>query len=141
MTAISGGGKGRMTPVATTCMSRRWKVEMCKPKNVTRRDDQSAISSNKSSTKQHKLICQVSTNTRPLVLDGQTTAATESGTIATTKHTILRPTYHHLQVAQLNNRRNLYNTTLDASGTLPLTMLLCGSSWRSNQNHFYLLLV
>ena len=35
-------------------------------------------------------------------------------------------TYYHLRVAQLNNRRNLYNTTLEAPGTQPLAMLLCG---------------
>ena len=46
-----------------------------------------------------------------------------------------------LRVAQLNNRRNLYNTTLEAPGTQPLAMLLYGFFWRSNRNHYYLLLV
>ena len=46
-----------------------------------------------------------------------------------------------LRVAQLNNRRNLYNTTLEAPGTQPLAMLLGGFFWRSNRNHFYLFLV
>ena len=50
-------------------------------------------------------------------------------------------TYYHLHVAQLNNRRNLYNTTLEAPGTQPLAMMLCGCFWRSNRNHYYLLLV
>ena len=51
-------------------------------------------------------------------------------------------TYCHLRVAQLNNRRsNLYNTTLEAPGTQPLAMLLCGFLWRSNRNRYYLLLV
>ena len=50
-------------------------------------------------------------------------------------------TYYHLRVAQLNNRRNLYNTTLEAPGTQPLAMLLCGFFLRSNRNHYYLLLV
>ena len=35
-------------------------------------------------------------------------------------------THYHLRVAQLNNRRNLYNTILEAPGTQPLAMLLCG---------------
>ena len=69
-------------------------------------NQQSAAIRSTSSTKQHKLICQLRTNTRPLALDRQTTTATESGTTATTKHAILLPTYHHLRVAQLINRRN-----------------------------------
>ena len=77
-----------------------------------------------SSTKQHKRIRQLRNNTRPLVLDRQTTTATESGTTATTKHTTMLSTYHHLRVAQLNNRRNLYNKNLEAPGTQPLAMLL-----------------
>ena len=37
---------------------------------------------------------------------------------------------------------NLYNTTLEAPGTQPLTMLLCGFFWRSNRNyHLFLVLV
>ena len=87
-------------------------------------NQQSAAKRSTSSTKQHKLISQVRTNTRPLALDRQTTTATESGTTATTKHAILLSTYHHLRVAQLNNRRNLYNTTLEAPGTQPLAILL-----------------
>ena len=35
----------------------------------------------------------------------------------------------------------LYNTTLEAPGTQPLAMLLCGSFWGSNRNHYYRLLV
>ena len=42
-------------------------------------------------------------------------------------------TYSHLRVAQLNNRRNLYNTTLEAPETQPLAMLLCGFFWGSNR--------
>ena len=68
-------------------------------------NQQSAAIRSKSSTKQHKLICQLRTYTRPLALDRQTTTATESGTTATTKHAILLSTHHHLRVAQLNNRR------------------------------------
>ena len=103
----------------TACMSRSWKVLVSKKKKNTRRDDQPKIASirSTSSTKQHKLVCQLRTNTRPLALDQQTTTATESGTTASTKHAILLPTYHHLRAAQLNNRRNLYNTTLEAPGT------------------------
>ena len=95
-----------------------------------------------SSTKQQKLICQLRTNTRPLALDRQTITATESGATVTTKHAILLSTYHHLRVAQLKQEEELvYNTTLEAPGTQPLAMLLCGFSWRSNRNHYYLLLV
>ena len=36
---------------------------------------------------------------------------------------------------------NLYNTTLEAQGTRPLAMLLCGFFWGRNRNHYYLLLV
>ena len=36
---------------------------------------------------------------------------------------------------------NLYNTTLEAPGTQPLAMLLCGFFWGSSRNHYYLLLV
>ena len=36
---------------------------------------------------------------------------------------------------------NLYNTTLEAPGTQPLAMLLCGFFWGRSRNHFYLLLV
>ena len=36
---------------------------------------------------------------------------------------------------------NLYNATLEASGTQLLAMLLCGFFWGSNCNHYYLLLV
>ena len=144
--AITRGGKGRTTPVTPVCMSRSWKGEVCKKKQITRRDDQSAISSNKEHVKYEATqtyICQLRTKTRPLALDRQTTTPTESGTTATTKHAVLLSTYHHLRVAQLNNRRrNLYNTTLEAPGTQPLAMLLYGFSWRrSNCNHYYLLLV
>ena len=104
-------------------------------------NQQSAAIRSTSSTKQHKLISRLRANTRPLALDRQTITATESRTTATTKHAILLSTYHHLRVAQLNNRRRLYNTTLEAPGTQPLAMLLCGFSWRSNRNHYYLLLV
>ena len=104
-------------------------------------NQQSAAIRSTSITKEHKLICQLRTNTRPLALDRQTTTATESGTTATTQHAILLPTDHHLRVAQHNNRRNLYNTILEASGTQPLAMLLCGFSWRSNRDHYYLLLL
>ena len=72
-------------------------------------NQQSAAIRSTSSMKQHNLICQLRTNTRPLALDRQTITATESGTTATTKHSILLSTYHHLIMAQLNNRkRNLY---------------------------------
>ena len=105
-------------------------------------NQQSATIRSTSSTKQNKLICQLRTNTRLLAPDRQTTTATHPGTTATTKHAVLLSTYHHLRVAQLNNRRrNLYNTTLEAPGTQPLAMLLCGFSWRSNRSHYYLLLV
>ena len=127
-------------------MSRSWKVEVCQKINekITRRDDQSAISSNKEHVKYEatQTYWSVTHNTRPLALDRQKITATESGTTATTKHAILLCTYHHLRVAQLSNRRrNLYNTTLEAPGTQPLAMLLRGFSWRSNRNHYYLLLV
>ena len=36
---------------------------------------------------------------------------------------------------------NLYNTTLEAPGTQPLAMLLCGFFWGSNHNHYSLPLV
>ena len=45
MKAITGGEKGKTTSVTTACMSRRWKVEVCQKKKLTRRDYQSAISS------------------------------------------------------------------------------------------------
>ena len=168
MTAITGGGKGRTIPVTTACISRSWKVEVCQKKNYILRsiyyilwklkytpavrsnihvslekiNQQSATIRSTSSTKQNKLICQLRTNTRLLAPDRQTTTATHPGTTATTKHAVLLSTYHHLRVAQLNNRRrNLYNTTLEAPGTQPLAMLLCGFSWRSNRSHYYLLLV
>ena len=70
-------------------------------------NQQSAAMRSTSSMKQHKHICQLRTNTRPLALEGQTTTATEPGTTATTKHAILLSTYHHLRVAQLKNRRDL----------------------------------
>ena len=126
MKAITGGGKGRTTPVTTACVPKSWKVEVCKKKN-TRRGDQSAITAairSTSSTKQHKLIFQLRANTRPLAFDRQTTTATESGTTATKKHAILPSIDPHLRVAQLNNRRNLHNTTLEPPGTHPLAMLL-----------------
>ena len=45
MKAVTGGGEGT-TRVITACMSRSWKVEVkCAKKKLTRRDDQSAISS------------------------------------------------------------------------------------------------
>ena len=105
-------------------------------------NQQSAAIRNTSSTKQHKLICQLRTSTRPLVLDRRISTTTESETTATTKHAILLSTYHHLRVAQLNSRRrNNYNTTIEAPETQPLAMLLCGFSWRSSRNRYYLLLV
>ena len=47
------GGKGRTTPVTTACMSRSWKVDVCRFffQQITWRDDQSAISSNKAHVK------------------------------------------------------------------------------------------
>ena len=113
MKAITGGGKGRTTPVTAACMSRSWKAEVCRffsKKSLEEMiNQQSAAIRSTSSTKQHQLICQLRTNTRPLALDRQTITATESGTTATTKHAILLSTYHHLRVAQLTNRRrNLY---------------------------------
>ena len=105
-------------------------------------NQQSAAIRSTSSTKQHKLICQLRTNTRRIALDRQTISAFESGTAATTKHPILLSTYHHLRVAQLCNRmRNLYNTTVEAPGTQPLAMLLCRVYCRSNYYHYCLLLV
>ena len=144
MKAITGGEEGRMTPVTTACISKSWKVEVCQKKKTLEEmiNQQSAAIRSTLRTKQHKLICQLRTNTRPLALDRQGTAATESGTTATTEHAILLSTYHHPRVAQLTNRRNLYNTTLEAPGTQPLAMLLCGFSWRrSNCNHYYYLLL
>ena len=106
-------------------------------------NQQSAAIRSTSSTKQHKLTRRLRTNAQPLALDRQTTKAMGSGTTATTRHAILLPTLHHLRVAQLNNKRNLYNTTLEAPGTHPLAMLLlCGFSWRrSYLSHYYLHLV
>ena len=145
MKAITGGGKGRTTPVTTACMSRSCNVEACSKKIkvlAEMSNQQSAAITSTSSTKKHKLICQLRINTRPLALDRQTTIATKSGTTATTKHDILLSTYDHLRVAQLTNRKNLYNTTLETPRTQPLACcLLCGFSWRSNHNHHYLLLV
>ena len=85
---------------------------------------QSAAIRSTSNTNQLTLICQLRTNARPLALDRQTSTATGSGTTATTKHATMLSTYHHLRVAQLNSRRNFYNTTLDDPGTQPLAMLL-----------------
>ena len=126
MKVITEGGKGKTTPVTTACMSRSWKVEVChKNKSLEEMiNQQIAAIGSTPSTKQHKVICQLRTNTRPLALDQQTTTTTESGTTATTKHAILLSTHHHLLVAQLNNRKNLYNKTLEAPGTQPLAMLL-----------------
>ena len=45
MKAITGGGKGRTTPVITACMPRSWEVEVCQKIKITRRGDQSAINS------------------------------------------------------------------------------------------------
>ena len=135
MKAVTGGGEGRTTLVITACMSRSWNVELCQEKRKSleyRLDDQSAKSAairRTSSTKQHKLICQLRTNTRPLALDRQTTTTTESGTTATTKHAILLSTYHQLRVAQLNNSRNLHNTALVAPGTQPLANAAVWSSF------------
>ena len=86
MKEITGGGGERTTPVITACMSRSWKVEVCKKKKLTRRDDQSAISSKehvKYEATQNLFVSYVPT--RPLALDRQTITATESGTTA--KHT------------------------------------------------------
>ena len=132
--------------MTTACMPRSWKVEVCQNKKQTLLaeemiNQQSESIRSTSSTKQHKLICQLHPNTRPLALNRQTTTATESGTTATTKHAILLSTDHHLREAKLKNRKKLYNTTLEAPGTQPLAMLLCGFSWRSKRNHYYLLLV
>ena len=85
-------------------------------------NQQAAAITSTSSTKKHKHIRQLRTNIRPLVLDRQTTKATESGTTATAKHAILLSTYHHLQVAQISNRKNLYNTTVEAPGTQPFAL-------------------
>ena len=119
MKATTGGSKGRTKPVTTACMSRSWKVEVFQKKNKKSLEEminkQSAATRSTSRTKQHKVICQLRTNTRPLALDRQTTTATESGTTATTKHAILLSTYHHLRVVQLDNRRKLYNTNLEAA--------------------------
>ena len=56
-------------------------------------NQQSAAIRSTSSTKQHKLICQLRTYKRLLALDGQTTTTTESGTTATTKQAISPSTY------------------------------------------------
>ena len=63
-------------------------------------NQQSTAIRSTSSTKQHKLICQLRTNTWPLALDRQMITATESKTTATSKHAMLLSTYHHLRVAQ-----------------------------------------
>ena len=111
MKAITGGGeKVRTMPVTTAGMSRDYKIEVCqtKYKKTTRINEQSASLGSTPCTKQQKLTSQFRTNTRPLALDRQTTTATGSGTTATTKHAILLSTLHHLRVAQLNIKRNLY---------------------------------
>ena len=123
--AITGGEEGK----DDTCDHGLY-VQKLKSRSVPkikiyiRRDDQSAAIRSTSSTKQHKHICQLRTNTRPIALDRKTITATESKTTATTKHAILLSTYHHLRIAQLNNRRTLNNTTPEATGTQPLAMLL-----------------
>ena len=95
MKAITGGGEWT-TPMITACMSRCWKVEVCrknKIQNTTGKgDDQSAISSkwSTSSTKQHKLIFVSYAPIRPLALGRQTITAMESGTTATTMHAMLQ---------------------------------------------------
>ena len=38
----------------------------------------------------------------------------------------------------LTSGGKLYHTTLEAPGTQPLAMLLCGSTWLQNRNHYYL---
>ena len=134
--------------MATACKTRSWKVEVCQKNGKKTLEEminqQSAATRSTSSTKQHKLVCPLRTNTRTLAFDRQTITATESGTTATTKHAILLSTHHHLRVAQLNNRRRnlyVYNTTLEAPGTQLLAMLLGGFSWHSNRNCYYLILV
>ena len=127
--------------MTTACMSRGMEVKVChKQKSLEEMiNQQSAAIRSTSNTKQHKFICQLCTNTRPLALDRQTTTAAESGTKAATKHAILLSPYHHFRVAQRNIRRNMHSTTLEAPGTQPLALLLCGFSWRSNRSHYYLL--
>ena len=54
------------------------------------------------------------------------------------------PTYKYIactRVQTMSIYPNSYNTTLEAPGTPPLAMLLCGFFWGSNRNHYYLLLV
>ena len=133
MKSTTGGEKGRTTSVTTTCMSTSWKVEVCQKRKLLEDviNQQPASITSTSSTKQHTTVA----------LDRQMTTATESGTTVKTKHAILLFTYHHLRVAQLHNRRNLNNLTLEAPGTQPLETLLCGFSWRSNRDHHHLLLV
>ena len=74
--AITGGGKGRTTPVTTACMSSWLKSRIVPKKKITRRNDQSAISSNKehvmyeatqtcsSVTYQHTTACTCPANDR-----------------------------------------------------------------------------
>ena len=47
----------------------------------------------------------------------------------------------YIACTRVQTMSNLYNTTLEAPGTQPLAMLLCGFFWGSNRNHYYLLLV
>ena len=66
MKAITGGG-GRTTPAITACMSTRsWDVEVCQKKKDSleeERINQQSAAMSTSRPKQHKLICQLRTNT------------------------------------------------------------------------------
>ena len=159
--------------MTTTCMSRSWTVEAkrAKKKKLTRRDDQSAISSKEhvkyeaaktylSVTYQHDRLHL--TGKRPQqrsqgpqqqqstpsihrlyispksLLGEKNTKQCDTGTNACHRWFLpwILSTYYHSR-----RRRNLQNATLEAPGTQPLAMLLCGFFWSSGRNHDYLLLV
>ena len=131
--------------MATAGECRSWKVEVCQPKMKNPQEEminqQSAAIMSTSSTKHHKLICQLRTNTRPLGLDRQTVPATESGITATTKHAILLSTYHHLRVRSSTAGGGTCTIQPSRPRGRSHSMLLCAISRRINRDHFYLLLV
>ena len=87
--AITGGGEGKDDTYHGLYFQNL--ESRSEPKNKTLEEEminQQSAARSTSSTEQHKLICQLRNNTRPLALDRQTTTATEAGTTATTKHGI-----------------------------------------------------
>ena len=87
------GGWERKTPgpVITACMSRSWKVKVCR-KNNHYWWKRLSISNQQQGARQVRSNTNLFASylpTRPLVLDRQTITATESEIIATTKHAIL----------------------------------------------------